>query len=155
MSWTILDQSPTCCPSPGHLIRCCNPLNLSDFFSLAHPGPASSRCSATNVAALWRLLKRPVWWHCPGTQCLGPKCPCAGSLASPQGPDRGGGFLHAHVLCQCLKPRKRVPRFPADRQRPLCLAGLSCCCSLPQAQLLGARLLFYLVNHQNQKPFTW
>ena len=66
--------------------------------------------SSLPAMALWRLLTRPVWWHCPGTQCLGPKCPCAGSLASPQGPDRGGGFLHAHVLC--LKPRTRVPRLP-------------------------------------------
>ena len=127
VSWTILDQSPTCCPSPGHLFRCCNPLSLSDFFSLAHP--ASSRCSATNVA-LWRLLTRPVWWHCPGTQCLGPKCPCAGSLALK-------ALIEAEVsytLTSFASSRgHESPGYP-DRQRPLCLAGLSCCCSLPQAQ---------------------
>ena len=127
VSWTILDQSPTCCPSPGHLFRCCNPLSLSDFFSLAHP--ASSRCSATNVA-LWRLLTRPVWWHCPGTQCLGPKCPCAGSLALK-------ALIEAEVsytLTSFASSRgHESPGYP-DRQRPLCLAGLSRCCSLPQAQ---------------------
>ena len=105
VSWTILDQSPTCCPSPGHLFRCCNPLNLSDFFSLAHP--ASSRCSATNVA-LRRLLTRPVWWYCLASVPR-PEVPLC-RLPGPQGPDRGGGFLHAHVLC--LKPRTRVPRLP-------------------------------------------
>jgi hypothetical protein len=120
-SWTILDQSPTCCPSPGHLFRCRNPLDLSDFFSLAHP--ASSRCSATNVA-LWRLLTRPVWWHCPGTHCLGPKCPCAGSLApGPQGLHRGEVFYTPNVLCPKPRTALRVSWPPAP-----VVSGLACQC---------------------------
>jgi hypothetical protein len=128
-SKTILDQSPTCCPSPGHLFRCCNPLNLLDFFSLAHS--ASSCCSATNVA-LWRLLTRPVHmvalpWH----SCLGPKCPCAGSLA-----------LKALIEAEASYTPTRPCLFQESRGHeslgypdPSAVVWLTCrCCSLPQAK---------------------
>ena len=66
----------------------------------------------------------------PWPQCLGPKCPCAGSLALK-------ALIEAEVsytLTSFASSRgHESPGYP-DRQRPLCLAGLSCCCSWPQAQ---------------------
>ena len=60
-----------------------------------------------------RRLTRPVWWTALALSALARSAPVpapSGGQAGPQGPDRGGGFLHAHVLC--LKPRTRVPRVP-------------------------------------------
>ena len=69
-------------------------------------------------------VSEPTWL------CLGPKCPCAGSLALK-------ALIEAEVsytLTSFASSRgHESPGYP-DRQRPLCLAGLSCCCSLPQAQ---------------------
>ena len=99
VSWTILDQSPTCCPSPGHLFRCCNPLNLSDFFSLKCSPCVKlllrHQCGAVAAADSTCMVALP--WH----SVRGPEVPLC-RRPGPQGPDRGGGFLHAHVLC--LKP---------------------------------------------------
>jgi hypothetical protein len=78
--------------------------------------------SSLPAMALWRLLTRPVWWHCPGTQCLGPKCPCAGSLALK-------ALIEAEVSYTLTSfASSRGHESPGssypDRQRPLCLAGL-------------------------------
>ena len=119
----------TCDPSPGHLLSCCLPPDLSDDFSLAHL--ASSRCVTSRMAharatpvARAAAADSTSRWHCPGTRYLGPKCPCARRLPGPQDPDRGDGPLLARFLR--LKPRTRALRVPRSPV-PTALAGLSWC----------------------------
>ncbi len=93
---------------PGHLFRCCNPLDLSDFFEMIACSPCVKsllrhQCGAVAAADSTCMVALP--WH----SVPRPEVPLC-RLPGPQGPDRDGGFLHAHVLC--LKPRTRVPRLP-------------------------------------------
>jgi hypothetical protein len=79
---------------PLGLLLACSPCVKS---LLRHQCGAVAAADTTCMVALpWHSVPRPEV----------PLC----RLPGPQGPDRGGGFLHAHVLC--LKPRTRVPRLP-------------------------------------------